>query len=345
MNKRPIYVVAAAFVLAIVVLPAQSIGAQSQGTDGMARLRAAEQAQTLDDPALKPWHLKMDVRLFDTTGKITEAGTLEEWWAAPDRFRRVFSLSSYSATELKNAHGFFRTKGSGRPPYVLSRLLKLVEHPIQAPGDSGDVIAELREEKVKSVELDCIDLRPRAKGPSNVTLATYCLGRGGAMLLLNSDKVQTSEPGSVGKFQGRDVPIDLNLYLAHKEVADEHIEVLETLPEAAQIFDNTDGLASAKDDPIMVGADVLGGGLIKSVPPIYPPLDKESRTTGMVVLDAIIGSDGHVQDLTSLSSPDGGLTASAMTAVRQWTYEPFLVHGSPVDIERVVAVNYSIEIE
>ena len=96
----------------------------AQDAPAAVRLQAAEQAQTLDDLALKPWHLKMTVQLYNADKKPTGAGTIEEWWAGPDKFRKVFATPSYTATELKNAGGFFRSGKDTPPPFLLARLLE-----------------------------------------------------------------------------------------------------------------------------------------------------------------------------------------------------------------------------
>ena len=33
---------------------------------------------------------------------------------------------------------------------------------------------------------------------------------------------------------------------------------------------------------------------------------------------------------------------SAMEAVRQWTYKPYLLNGNPTEVETTITVNYSI---
>jgi hypothetical protein len=71
-----------------------------QDTALLKRLQDAEQVQSMDDPALKPWHLKIFVQLNDSEGKPAETGTIEEWWVGPGKFQRVFAFPSYSATEL-----------------------------------------------------------------------------------------------------------------------------------------------------------------------------------------------------------------------------------------------------
>ena len=336
MNRRTHF---AALVLLAFVLPPHAL---PQEAAMFARLQSVEQAQSLDDPELKPWHLKMAVRLFDAKGKPTETGTIEEWWAGPDKFRLVFSLPSYSATQVKNPDGFFRSTGSGRTPYVLARLLRNVVHPVQLLHDYSP---ELRKQKVNNTELDCIVLRPRIKGSSDIPpsmLTTYCMGRDDNTLLMSNDVAQVAVLGAVGKFQERHVAVDLSLFIGEVKFASEHFESLDIVPEAAGDFDKTDGLVADKNDPALIGAGTSRGRLLKSVQPVYPPMAKANRIAGMVVLHAIIGSDGHVRDLDLLSSPDDSLADSAKVAVRLWTYQPFTINGSPVDVETTIIVNFQM---
>jgi TonB family protein len=61
-----------------------------------------------------------------------------------------------------------------------------------------------------------------------------------------------------------------------------------------------------------------------------------------VVLNAIIGKDGSVENLTAVSGPNE-LQQSALDAVRQWTYKPFLVNGDPVEVKTSINVIYTLK--
>ena len=76
--------------------------------------------------------------------------------------------------------------------------------------------------------------------------------------------------------------------------------------------------------------------------PVYPPDAKKARIQGTVVLDAIIGKDGTVEKLVVQSGPSA-LQQSALDAVRQWTYKPFLLNGDPVDAKTTINVVYSLK--
>jgi protein TonB len=59
-------------------------------------------------------------------------------------------------------------------------------------------------------------------------------------------------------------------------------------------------------------------------------------------LNAIIGKDGTVQNLT-VASGHPLLVAPAMEAVKQWVYEPTLLNGQAVEVATQVEVNFTLE--
>ena len=94
-------------------------------------------------------------------------------------------------------------------------------------------------------------------------------------------------------------------------------------------------------DPLQVSSGIMAGRSITKVPPVYPQTARDARIMGSVVLSARIDADGHVENIAVLSGPPE-LQDSALTAVRQWVYEPFEVNGSPVSVETTITVNYQL---
>lgn len=83
------------------------------------------------------------------------------------------------------------------------------------------------------------------------------------------------------------------------------------------------------------------GDLIRKVQPAYPPLARAARIQGVVVLAAIIGKEGTIENLHVLSGHPM-LTAAAIDAVRQWRYRPYILNGEPVEVETQITVNFSL---
>jgi TonB family protein len=92
---------------------------------------------------------------------------------------------------------------------------------------------------------------------------------------------------------------------------------------------------------VRVSSGVAQGLLIHQVTPKYPSLAHEARIQGTVVLQAVIGKDGSVQNLRVLSGHPM-LTQAAMNAVKQWRYKPYYVNGEPVEADTQINVNFNL---
>jgi len=77
------------------------------------------------------------------------------------------------------------------------------------------------------------------------------------------------------------------------------------------------------------------------VQPNYPMLAKQMKVQGSVVLQALIGQEGSIQDLRVLSGP-AILSTAAMDAVRQWRFRPYIQSGQPVETQARITVNFTI---
>jgi len=77
------------------------------------------------------------------------------------------------------------------------------------------------------------------------------------------------------------------------------------------------------------------------VQPEYPVLAKQMKVQGAVVLQALIGREGSIQDLHVVTGP-AILAAAAQEAVRQWHFKPYLQNGQAVETEARITVNFTI---
>jgi len=81
----------------------------------------------------------------------------------------------------------------------------------------------------------------------------------------------------------------------------------------------------------------------QTVEPQYPLLARQMAVQGSVLLQALIGADGVVQDLRVISGP-AILVSAARQAVQQWRFKPYLVEGKPVETQARVTVNFTINV-
>lgn len=82
--------------------------------------------------------------------------------------------------------------------------------------------------------------------------------------------------------------------------------------------------------------------LIKRVNPDYSPTAIAARVSGPVVIAAVTDIYGRVREARVVSG-HALLSASALEAVREWIYEPYLVNGIPKPVRFTVTVIFSLE--
>jgi len=98
----------------------------------------------------------------------------------------------------------------------------------------------------------------------------------------------------------------------------------------------------ASSGPIRVGGNVELANLIFQAKPEYPPIARQARVQGAVVMEATISKDGSVVDLRVVSG-NPLLNEAAIAAVRQWRYKPTLLNGEPVEVITTITINFALQ--
>jgi protein TonB len=93
--------------------------------------------------------------------------------------------------------------------------------------------------------------------------------------------------------------------------------------------------------PLRVGGKVQAAKIVHQVTPIYPPLARQARISGIVRLEAVISHSGMIESLQVMSGHPL-LTQAALDAVRQWVYQPTLLNGVPVEVLTQIEVNFKL---
>jgi protein TonB len=96
-----------------------------------------------------------------------------------------------------------------------------------------------------------------------------------------------------------------------------------------------------KAEPIRQGGIVQAANLIYQVKPIYPPLARSARLQGVVVMEAVISSEGLIESLRVISGHPL-LNQAALDAVRQWKYRPTMLNGEAVEVITTVTVTFTL---
>ena len=97
----------------------------------------------------------------------------------------------------------------------------------------------------------------------------------------------------------------------------------------------------SQPDRIRIMQGVTPGLLIRKVQPKYPKNARKNHVEGTVILQAQISAAGDITDLKVVSG-DELLVPSALKAVKQWKYRPYILEGKAVEVETEITVNYRL---
>lgn len=93
--------------------------------------------------------------------------------------------------------------------------------------------------------------------------------------------------------------------------------------------------------PVPVGGRIKTPARVEYMAPIYPTMAQNAHVEGDVVIEAIIGVDGTVQDLRILRGHPL-LSEAALEAVSRWRYTPTLLNGVTVPVVMTVTVRFRL---
>jgi TonB family protein len=110
----------------------------------------------------------------------------------------------------------------------------------------------------------------------------------------------------------------------------------EPLPPGSQVSD--------KDtDPFRVGGAVTRPEILYQIKPVYTEQARQARTTGTVIVEAIIDEEGCVRNVRELKGLPDGLTEATVEVVRGWVFSPATLEGRPVKVYYVLTVNFYVQ--
>jgi len=319
------------------------------------------------DPSLKPWHLKASYLLYDDQGNPGEQGTFEYWWASPNRYRTTWTRPSASHTEWRMAEDQIADLSTGESlNFFEFKLQTAFFSPLPKPEDLNATGVQLQVDHLKlftdGQKSPCIMVVPfMASQSNNVNSAnmglfpTYCFDPDRPMLRAETSfGMLAMQFNSFVEVQGRYLPRKIDIFEGKRHILSATVDAataispadpaLTPAPEAKVINYKkvTTPAGTRTINRVGVSAGVAVGMLLKKVTPVYPIDAKQAHITGTVVLQALIGHDGSIYDLKVVQAPSASLAASALIAVSQWKYRPYLLNGQPVEVDTTINVIYQM---
>jgi TonB family protein len=311
--------------------------------DPQTLLTLGSSANSLDASSATPWHLTASFESFDGHGKPAAKGTFEEWRLSPGTWKRIYTSDTYRQTEYGSTDGLTYESDSGAPPWPLSLISSELSHPIPNPLEASGTTPEMRPLTQGAVNLNCLIFATPLKQqrwPLGV-MPTYCFKPDTVMLrmeIINGGVEATRN--EIAAFHGSYFAREINLSDDGKPLLRIHLLSLSSMAseEVARITLPAVSSSSPQVKEVTVKDGIMASRRVSGPAPDVPVAAFRRGIRGTVVLRAIIGPDGHIQQLQVESSPDDLLSISAVAAVERWVYKPLTLHGAPVSIKTQIKV-------
>lgn len=172
-------------------------------------------------------------------------------------------------------------------------------------------------------------------------------GENGAGIASSGIPHGTSENGAAAFSASPNIPEHQD---AGKQPAVPGQPTLLSLPERSVTASGSVAISSQRSFAVPAGSsqgtfqpdkNLQVGQLVNLVDPVYPPDAQQNRIEGTVKLHATIGADGSIKDLQPVSGP-ASLLPAALTAVREWRYNPTLLNGRPIETQEDISLIFRL---
>ena len=99
--------------------------------------------------------------------------------------------------------------------------------------------------------------------------------------------------------------------------------------------------SGGRPERVRVGGNIRPARLVRQTRPVYPPELQQLGIEGDVLVRAVILTSGSVNPKV-INTVDHRLAKAALDAVSQWTYEPSLLNGEPVETAITITLEFRL---
>ena len=306
----------------------------------------ASKSNGLTGGDIQPWHLKATFTVLDDQGNPGETGTYEEYWASQHQYKIVYMNGDYTQTEYGTEEGLKRSGAHTMPPALFRRASSELTNPILVNDQLLEHWILDREKRERDgVKLVCLDVKgwSMPNGSRTFEGPTYCLDADRPMLKFDTSPIDSSEwvRSNFLNFQGHYVSGDLECVRLGKVLFRAHVDSIEILKTNTETDFAPPPDAVLTPQRVNISGGVAQGILSQKAPVEYPPDAKAAGISGTVVLQIVIGKDGHVSDIQVVSGPSA-LQQATVDSVRKWVYMPYLLNGEAVTVNTTVNVVFTL---
>lgn len=314
------------------VLAAIALG---RDKDAVSIVKKAAARSTLNQPGTKPFHLKAEITAGVNTPKDFDGnGTIEIWWASPEKWRREVSSSAFHQIEIVNgAADWQKNDGDYFPEWLREIAVALID-PLPA---SSNALKQVPDADVKHL-FGITDYSWMIMSSDG----TVQKGMGAAIEITDSTGLLQNASGlgwsgSYGDYKGFH-----NRTVARKVGCCTRVTVLEDLRNTPPDFFNASapGGDAQPLHTLVVEELVLRKNLIPGPAPVWPPIASGPRE-GVLTTKVVVDRSGVVREVGTIVSDNPIVSDAAKAIIRGMRFKPYIQDGVPVQVVSRITMPFS----
>jgi hypothetical protein len=301
------------------------------------------------DANLKPWHLKVDYELDDEKGNPADQGVFEYWWASPGSYRSSWTSKNATHSEWHSTDGRNLTVTTGQPLSIYEYWLRAaLLSPLPAPDELDPARTTLADHDLGSgAQVRCITAVPSsikehdARALPIGLYSEYCVNKRLPILLgyYRFESVLVKCLG-VTQTQGKSVPRTILMIDGSRQVLSAKVEPVNMINSDDPALTPPRNAIAVRSDTVQINGAAGSALVVEKTKLVETDSIKLPKTSGKVLLQATIGTDGGLRDVHLISTEAPDLAFPAFLLVTQWHYRPYRINGEPVTVDMPLEIDF-----
>lgn len=106
---------------------------------------------------------------------------------------------------------------------------------------------------------------------------------------------------------------------------------------------NASAVPADSEEILRVEGDVVKPQRLSGDAPAYPPLPKEEKIEGQVIVRSTINLSGEIEAVEIMTSPGPAFDAEVRKALQTWRFTPATLDGQPVKVHYFLTINFNLD--
>jgi outer membrane biosynthesis protein TonB len=324
--------------------PEQSGRQKSQETKQVSLGEAAEKAiqqSQLTLPGSLPFHLK--AAIADANGTHLEyQAELEEYWVAPNKWRRTIHSADVSQTLIVNGDKVSDQDSAEYYPCWLHNLVTAVFDPLPMLAQMKQLSAAL-EMPQEDKSISCVNFSSPGNNPAVPVSSAYAFcfqDRRGVLQAVNT-------PGYKAHFENYKAFGNKHVPYRTSEDLRPGLTLVATIT-GLTLLSSPDETLFAVDTPTSLDHQIRSSQVVETTarslaidtPEPKWPAVREGKTSGAVSVYVSVDRSGHLREVWPLSTDNPEITSALQEQLKSWRFKPY-VNGVPMQMEAVFAFAFA----